>query len=64
MATSDYENRGPELQTVGYTLAIAAVVTYLLRCYTRVFLVKSFGFDDWSMLAALVGTSGDSPLTY
>lgn len=48
------ENRGPELQAVGYTLLTAATIAISLRCYTRVFLVKNFGFDDWCMLAAMV----------
>ncbi|KAI6782743.1 uncharacterized protein J7T54_000886 [Emericellopsis cladophorae] len=47
-------NRGPELQAVCYVLVVAAFVTTVLRCYTRVFLVKSFGFDDWCMVFALV----------
>ncbi|KAI9159065.1 hypothetical protein HJFPF1_07072 [Paramyrothecium foliicola] len=49
----DYENRGPELQAVCYTLVITAFVACVLRCYTRALIVKSFGFDDWCMLAAL-----------
>ena len=48
------ENRGPELQAVCCTLVVAAAVAMLLRCYTRIFLVKSFGFDDWCMIFALV----------
>jgi hypothetical protein len=48
------ENRGPELQAVGYTLVVAATVATVLRCYTRVYLVKCFGFDDWCMIFALV----------
>ncbi|KAG9251862.1 uncharacterized protein F5Z01DRAFT_253947 [Emericellopsis atlantica] len=46
-------NRGPELQAVCYTLVTAAIVATVLRCYTRVYLVKSFGFDDWCMIFAL-----------
>ncbi|RSL61736.1 hypothetical protein CEP54_006105 [Fusarium duplospermum] len=48
------ENRGPELQAVCYTLATAAVISTLLRCFVRVRLVKNFGFDDWCMCTALV----------
>ncbi|KAJ4324374.1 hypothetical protein N0V84_003935 [Fusarium piperis] len=47
------ENRGPELQAVCYTLASAAVISTLLRCFVRVRLVKNFGFDDWCMCTAL-----------
>jgi ABC-type protease/lipase transport system fused ATPase/permease subunit len=42
------------MQAVSYTLLVAAVVAVLLRCYTRVYLVKCFGFDDWCMVFALV----------
>ena len=48
------ENRGPELQAVGYILIISAFITLVLRGYVRVFLVKSFGFDDWAMVVAMV----------
>jgi hypothetical protein len=34
-------------------LVSVALVSVLLRCYTRVFKVKSFGFDDWCMAFAL-----------
>jgi hypothetical protein len=50
-------NRGPELQAVGYVLLILAFITLTLRCYVRVFLVKSFGLDDWAMLVAMVRSS-------
>ncbi|CAG9952711.1 unnamed protein product [Clonostachys rosea f. rosea IK726] len=48
------ENRGPELQAVGITLVSFAIFSTLLRCYVRLFMVKSFGFDDWCMLFALI----------
>jgi hypothetical protein len=51
------ENRGPELQAVCYTLAVAAVIATSLRCFVRVLLVKNFGFDDWCMCSALVSLS-------
>jgi hypothetical protein len=49
-------NRGPELQAVGYILIVSAAITLMLRCYVRVFLVKSFGLDDWAMCVAMVRT--------
>lgn len=52
------ENRGPELQAVAYTLMAAAIVATLLRCYTRLSIVKGFGFDDWCMVFALVSSPG------
>lgn len=52
MAATD--NRGPQLQAVCYTLVVTAFICTVLRCLTRTLIVKSFGFDDWCMLAALV----------
>ena len=51
------ENRGPELQAAGYTLVTIALVATALRCYTRIFIVKNFGFDDWCMAFALVSST-------
>lgn len=56
MSDHDNENRGPQLQAVAYTLGISAFVAASLRCYTRAFLVKSFGLDDWAMVAAFVSS--------
>ncbi|CEI70750.1 hypothetical protein FVEN_g769 [Fusarium venenatum] len=47
-------NRGPELQLVGYILAVTAFITVLLRVFVRACIVKSFGFDDWCMCSALI----------
>ncbi|KAM0499102.1 hypothetical protein ACHAP8_005808 [Fusarium lateritium] len=47
-------NRGPELQLVGYILAVTAFIAVLLRVFVRAFIVKSFGFDDWCMCSALI----------
>lgn len=49
------DNRGPQLEAVAYTLVSVAFVSVCLRCYTRIFMVKNFGFDDWCMLLSLVG---------
>ncbi|KFY57146.1 hypothetical protein V496_06536 [Pseudogymnoascus sp. VKM F-4515 (FW-2607)] len=44
--------RGPELLgTVGLFVALSTIAI-ILRCYTRIFIVKSFGFDDYSAAAA------------
>lgn len=32
-----------------------ATVTVLVRCYVRIWLKRAFGWDDWTMVAALVG---------
>ena len=48
------ENRGPHLQAVGLALVTTAIISTLLRAYTRIFIVKRFGFDDYCMIAAIV----------
>ncbi|KAI5919083.1 hypothetical protein F4810DRAFT_519394 [Camillea tinctor] len=48
------EDRSPELFKVCIILLITAVTATLLRCYTRLGLVKAFGADDWTMMAATV----------
>lgn len=48
------ENRGPELQAAASVLVSSAIIATLLRCYVRIFKVKKFGFDDWSMVFATV----------
>lgn len=47
-------NRGPELAAV---LILFLIITWLivaLRCHVRVRMLKSFGLDDWFMVASLV----------
>lgn len=48
------ENRGPELLAVNIVFCVLTGIIVLLRCYTRVFIVRAFGTDDWIMLAAMV----------
>lgn len=48
------EDRGPSLQAVCLTLMTTATLTTLLRMYTRLFIVRKFGFDDFAMVLALV----------
>ena len=46
--------RGPELLvTVGLFVALSTIAI-VLRCYTRIFIVKSVGLDDYSAVAAWV----------
>lgn len=54
MATTVIENRGPQLLAVDVFFMTMAIVTTLLRCYVRLFLVKTWGKDDWFMLIATV----------
>jgi hypothetical protein len=50
----EIDNRGPPLQVVCYVFGVLASVATLLRCYVRLYLVKSFGVDDYFMALALV----------
>jgi hypothetical protein len=36
------------------TLCAVALIPVLLRCYARVAVIKSFGYDNWAMLLAMV----------
>ena len=55
--------RGPELLgTLGLFLALSTA-TILLRCYCRIFLVKSFGLDDWFAVLAWVHYHSHSLIT-
>lgn len=51
---AEIENRGPELFNVVVTLMVISIVICILRIYTRLFIVKVFGLDDWFMCAAAV----------
>lgn len=48
-----YSNAG-HLVAQAATLCAIALSTVLLRCYARVAVLKSFGYDDWTMLLAMV----------
>ncbi|OBT76822.1 hypothetical protein VF21_04484 [Pseudogymnoascus sp. 05NY08] len=46
--------RGPQLLgTVGLFVALSTIAI-ILRCYTRIVIVKSFGFDDYTATAAWI----------
>jgi hypothetical protein len=49
------EDRSLEVRAVAAAFMTVAVVTVMLRCYVRARLVKAFGWDDTSMVVALVG---------
>ncbi|TGJ85454.1 hypothetical protein E0Z10_g3332 [Xylaria hypoxylon] len=51
---SSVPNRGPTLFAVCVTLLTVSVVTFSLRIYTRLFLVKAWGLDDWFMGVATI----------
>lgn len=51
---AESNNRGPQLLAVNFLFLFMAVIATALRCYTRIFIVKSFGVDDYLMVVATV----------
>lgn len=48
------ENRGPELLAVNIVFCVITGCIVILRCFTRIWLVRAFGVDDWLMVLASV----------
>ncbi|KAJ4002747.1 hypothetical protein NW752_009399 [Fusarium irregulare] len=48
------ENRGPELMGVNIAFYSMALITCILRCYVRCFMVNAFRIDDWLMVVATI----------
>lgn len=53
---SNSESKGPTLVVVELLLISITYVVVLLRVYSKVYLRKAFGLDDWLILPATVGT--------
>ena len=51
------EDRGPVLLRVTWTMVAMASTTVLLRVYCRFVVQNSMGWDDFAILAAVVGLS-------
>ena len=49
-----FEDRAPSVFAVIFTLAFVAATVFPLRLYVRISR-KSYGYDDWCMVAAMVG---------
>ncbi|KAI1881605.1 hypothetical protein JX265_000431 [Neoarthrinium moseri] len=47
------ENGAPILKVVDVVFVSLAIVSTLLRCYTRLAVVRAFGADDWLMMPAV-----------
>ena len=52
------DDRSVEVRAVAAAFMAVAVVTVILRCYVRGWLVKAFGWDDGAMVVALVSAGG------
>jgi hypothetical protein len=48
------QDRGPQLSGVCGALLAMSIAAVGVRCYVRAFLTKSFGYDDWLIVATLV----------
>ncbi|KAJ5177582.1 uncharacterized protein N7500_000281 [Penicillium coprophilum] len=51
---SDVENRGPLLLTINCTVTGFAAIIVCLRTISRVFIVRMFDLDDWTIIAATI----------
>jgi hypothetical protein len=48
------QDRGPQLAGTCGSLLALGIVAVSVRCYVRLHITKSFGYDDWLMVATLV----------
>ncbi len=50
-----HETRAPQLIAVTVTVTVLAVISVAARLYVRVKISRSVGWDDYTILAAMVG---------
>ena len=55
--------RGPQLTIITFVLFPIVLVTVALRMFTRVFITKGLGADDWFLVAAVIPTAVCASLT-
>jgi hypothetical protein len=48
------DDHGQLIAAVGILFLVLTWVAVTSRCYVRIFMIKSFGLDDWLSVAALV----------
>lgn len=48
------ENRGPTIAAVAWTVTAISTIFFLLRLYTKVFIIKMPQWDDWILLFAVI----------
>jgi hypothetical protein len=51
---ANMQDRGPQLAGICGAFLAISVAAVSVRCYVRAFLTKSFGYDDWLIVATLV----------
>jgi len=52
--TGEGDTQAPQLIASATLLWVLAASLVALRCYVRTKIVKAFGWEDWTLLAALV----------
>lgn len=57
---TDEDQRALAVKTVAAVFLSVACVSVILRCYVRGWVVKGFGWDDGSMILAMVGLQSQS----
>ena len=55
-ATGPYESRQAALIAIQIVLVLIALIIYSLRIYTRTYVLRSIGTDDYIMGAAMVSS--------
>lgn len=57
------DRRGREVSAVAILFLVLTWLTISLRIYVRGFMIRTWGNDDWAMLATVVNRSGTFPMT-
>ncbi|KAK6343677.1 hypothetical protein TWF730_011266 [Orbilia blumenaviensis] len=66
LLTADYvvHNRQLSMYIIDIVFFVLAVVMVLMRIYTRVFIIRRFGLDDWCIVMALISVAGFTALQF
>ncbi|RVD89555.1 uncharacterized protein DFL_000558 [Arthrobotrys flagrans] len=66
LLSADYvqHNRQLSMYIIDIIFFILAVVMVMMRIYTRVFIIRRFGLDDWCIVMALISVAGFTALQF
>ncbi|KAK6507941.1 hypothetical protein TWF481_006361 [Arthrobotrys musiformis] len=66
LLTADYveHNRQLSMYIIDIVFFVLAVVMVMMRIYTRLFIVRRFGLDDWCIVMALISVAGFTALQF
>ncbi|KAJ4256111.1 hypothetical protein NW762_009187 [Fusarium torreyae] len=62
-ALGDPPTDGPQITSLGAVFTSVALITVVLRVYVRGFMLKSFGIDDWIIIATWIASCGFAIVT-